>query len=646
MPQATTCITVLVILLCLAGTRRLAAEEPPPAAEHPEVAAEQQFTGSLSGGYRMASSSGSAALVNPYGVNRSGAAAAFTLGLLGPEQKLRAAGQFLHPDDYLGELFFDYAGMVRVDLESRSLRHNLIREPLFQSFTSTTAPFMTYTAVPDSTPGEPELVTRQSRVDTRVRLGHLPAHLSLGYWRFDRSGSEQRVVSDVTFPNNTFYSVARRIDQATNEARVGVDANLGPVNLAYSFRIRDFNNQATPLTISSLPAAVMVPAEGRVTTHSAKAFSNLSGGLTATAAYSISQRENTSQRSDLYRSSQPRDTIQQISGDLSYTPLPQLSMALRYRHREVDRDTPGLVGSVYSAGIIAVQPATSTTKDAVSLSAAWRPVSRLMLRGEYCAELISRDQVWDAATSSLGSDANQLHSGTLAVLWRPLRTTRFHASYRYTANSQPTPLYGFDDRHTGNLLLDWSSTGRWGVSAHYRAIADRNDERSTVTAPTIREIATPRDSLHQSAGGSVWFSPQSRLVLTVTYGWLGLDARQTSLFNPADATTRTATSYTSQAHVYGLEGAYAANDRLDIGLGLHQTRSQARFQVPSWSSAAGIGTDSRLDTTETAASGRLDWRLTPHLGCLLEYRFSAYRGQDRRYDADLHQTLLSLKARW
>lgn len=644
MHQGTTCITVLIILLSLAGTRCLAAEEPPPAEGHPEVTEQQQFIGTLASGYRMVSSTGSAALANPYGVNRSGTTAAFTLGMLSPELKLRADGQFLDPDDYLGELFFDYAGMVRIDLESRSLRHNLVREPLFQSFTSTALPLVTYTAVPDSTPGEPELVARQSRVDTRVRLGHLPAHLSLGYWRFERSGSEQRMVNDLA--TNTFYTVSRRIDQATNEARVGVDANLGLFSLAYSFRIRDFNNQATPLTISSLPAAVMEPADSRVTTHTAKLFSNLSGGLTATAAYSISQRENTTQRSDLYRSSQPRDTIQQISGDLSYTPLPQLSLALRYRHREVDRDTPRLVGSVYSAGIIAVQPATSTTKDAASLSAAWRPDSRLTVRGEYCAELISRDQVWDTGTATLGSDANQLHSGTVAVLWRPLRTTRLHASYRFTNNNKPTPLYSFDDRHTGNLLLDWSSTGRWGVTAHYRAVADRNDDRSTVTAPVTAEIATPRDSLSQSAGGSAWFSPLSRLMLTATYGWLGLDARQTFLFNPADATTRTATSYRSHAHMYGLEGTYAASDRLDLGLGLHQTRSLARFQVPLWSAASGIGNDSRLDTTETTTSGRLNWQVTSQFGCLLEYRFTAHRGQDSRYDADLHQTLLSLTARW
>ena len=610
---------------------------------------EKHSYANLSTGYRYISLDGATELANPYGVNRSGLTAAFDAAMMGHDMKLRADGRFLHPDDYQSELFLDYGGIIRADLEGRSLHHNLARRSLLLPPADPLYP-ITYNVDPSAENRKLGITSRQGRADLRVRFGHFPGHLSLGYWRLAQTGHDQLVVADYerTQTSNIFYDVTRRIDQVTHEGRIGLDANLGLFSLAYHFQVRDFSNDAPAVTVATIPVAVAVPAESRVTAHSIKLFSNLSGGLTAAAVYSITQRENTSHRSDLSLTSRPRDTIQQFSGDLAYTPFKEVTVALKYRHREIDRETPATVTTGYS-GSTTVRPSTSSTRDTILLTSSWRPDHRVTLRGEYRADLLSRDNVAAPLTSSttlaVYDDSQQLHSGTISLLWRPWRTARLNTSYSYTTNNRPGTLYEFAERHNGSLLIDWSSAGSWGTTLHYRATADRNNQtRSNAWHPNqTSSLVTPRDSLNRSAGASVWFSPLPRLVVTASYGCMATDAEQAMLLTPT-ASSYLTTHYASLGHVYGLDSVYNFNDRLDISASLQQVRSSASFRMPSQS--YDIGADNRLDTTESSASVRLDWRLNRHFGWMLDYRISAYRSDDTHHNGDIHSTTVSLTARW
>jgi hypothetical protein len=643
----TTRITAAVLLILISSN--LAAAEEGDSQE--TLLCEKHESASLYTGYRFAGPDGVTTLANPYGVNRSGATGGFAAAMMGHELKLRADGQFLHPDDYQSELLLDYRGIVRLELEGRSLHHNLLRAPLPESFAVPNPPaphWISYGSSPTPAATELGVTSRQDRADLRVRFGDFPGHLSLGYWRFDQTGHDQLVASDFdwTPPNTsasyTFSDLTRRIEQETHQGRIGLDANLGPLGLAYSFMIRDFSSSA-PLI--SAPFIAAVPAESRVTSHTAKLFTNLSGGLTIAAAYSITQRENTSRRSDLTRSGRPRDTIQQVAGDLAYTPFRQLTVALKYRHFEQDRETPATVTTAYS-GTTLVRPGTDSVRDSLTLTSTWRPDRLLTLRGEYRADLISRDNVWSPTGQTVSDESNQLHKGAISALWRPWHTTRINASYSYTTNNRPDTVYDFDRRHNGSLLADWSASGRWGVNLHYRATADRNRQTGTSHWDNnqITSQVTPRNSLIQSAGSSIWFSPLKRLMLTASYGLLAFDAEQALLLSPSAGSPQLTGDYSSLGHVYGLDVVYALNDQWDLSSSLQQVRSSARFSLPS--SVPAIGSYTRLDSTESSASARIDWRFAKQFGCMLDYRFSAYRAEDRRYNGDIHSTTVALTARW
>jgi hypothetical protein len=654
-PSAKSCILNTTALLICSVTVALAESPASPDIDPTyQEEGERHIQAELETGYRFSSPDRSSDRANPFGVNRSGATSRFAASLLDTNLKVAADGLFLHPDDYQTELLFDYGGILRAEIESRSLYHNLVRRELFPSFTSTAASGATYNTVPSTDSSKIGIRSQMDRMDTRVRFGHYPAHLSLGYWRFDQTGKTQIIVADFERPNlvNTFYDITRRIDQVTHEGNIGLDANLELLNLAYNFRIRDFSSSAAPV---AAPFAISVPSDSRVTSHNIRLYSNMSGGLTTSASYNLTQRENTSNRPDQSVSSQPRDTIQQITGNISYTPASDVTITLKYRHHEIDRETPAQVTSIYTTiPTSSVSPGISSVKDTLILSSLWRLAPQLTIKGDYQAELTSRSNVLlDNAVR--GDDRQQIHSANLGIIWRPDRFTRLNATYRYDHNDTPSSYADFSDRHSGNLLFNWNSLKQWGFNLHYRAVADQTERTTATTVAPITSIATPRNSINQSAGGSVWFSPAPRLVVTTSYSCMAIDAQQAMLFSTATASSLTATNYSSIGHLYGVDAVFAATDQIDLSLSLQQVRSRAIFDVPSQSfvisaptvsTTTGIGSYNRLVSTESSISSRVDWRFNKTFGAALDYRYSAYRADDAQYNGDLHVTTVTLTARW
>lgn len=657
MPSAKSCILSTTILLFCNTTVALA--ELPPANETPmsyQEEGERHLLAELETGYRFVSPDRVSDRANPFGVNRSGATGRFAAGLLDTNLKLQADGLFLHPDDYQTALFFDYGGIIRAEIESRSLYHNLVRRELFSSFTSTEPPGATYNSVPAADSAKLGIRSQMDRLDTRLRFGHHPAHLSLGYWRFDQTGKTQIVVADFERLNavNTFYDVTRRIDQVTHEGNLGLDANLGLFNMAYNFRIRDFSSSAPPV---AAPFAISVPSDSRVTSHNIRLYSNMSGGLTSSAAYSLTQRENTTTRSDQSVNRKPQDTIQQFSGDISYSPFADLTLSLKYRHREIDRDTPAQVTSIYTTvPTSSVTAGTSSVKDTLTLASLWRLSPRLTLKGDYQAELTSRSNVL-LDNSVRGDDRQQIHSANLGIIWRPDIHTRLNASYRYDHNDTPSSYADFNNRHSGNVLFGWNSLQKWGLNLHYRAVADQSDRTTSTTVAPITSLATPRNSINQSAGASIWFSPVTRLVITTGYSCMAIEAQQAMLFSPATSNSLSTSNYSSIGHLYSIDAQLAATDQIDLALSLQQIRSRAVYHVDNRSftitgpplypaTTSGIGSYNRLVATESAIESRIDWRFSKMFSAALNYRFSAYRAEDAIYNGNLHTTTITLTARW
>lgn len=688
----TRCIVFLplLMLLMLSASPALCDVGPLNEAESEEEAQEgfpkeelQPLTSvSVQSGYRFVTPDGPVAAASPYGRLKSGVTGGFSAASLGSDLKLSVNGLFLHEDDYQSEMFFDHAGLVRFHASSEALWHNLLREQINPGI---------FVLLNKDSGREYGIRTAATQAETRIKLGNNPFHVNLGYWELTRDGYEQLRFSDVFFgPGaSSMISDASRVERVTREGTLGLDAHLGLFDIAYGFLIRDFSNEAADsrYLFTNTAGGALTPGNqafsaipnSRVTSHTIKMFTDLSGGLVGSAAYTLTRRENTGGHGDAVPSERPSDTIHNYAGDLSYTPFKELSFALKYRHREIDRDSPitlnypysqipaaGVIPGVYTAtpGTLLVRPATDTVNDTLTLSSIFRPDPKMIYRLEYVAVLESRNNVWDFRSASnptaIHSDSRQTHTGKASFFWKPNAAVRLNASYAYTTSDNPVYRDSFSDRHVGKVLLTYTNKGKWGLTGSYLAQFESGESiASTVSPAPVATYAMPRESRNNSANASFWFSPLERLTISTNYSYLESDVDQTILFtnNPSadNADPLTATNYHVSSHVYGIDAVYAAMEQLDLSLAFQQVLSVSRFAVPVRSypltfpgtfTTDGITDLTRLDTTESGVSARADWRATAILGCVLDYSFRLFDSGNPIHDGSVHTTMLSLKAKW
>lgn len=679
-------VPVLLLSILLAAPLWADVEEQDIDAEPAETVVETHRHASLHSGYRFITPDGATAAADPYSRSRSGVVGGLSLGTLGSDLKLTVDGTFLHEDDYRAELFFDYKGLIRFHSESQTFWHNLLPEVL----------------PPDS---PPNYVTRQpdagtsygirtfiNQVDTRVKLGNNPFHFNLGYWELKREGSEQVRFSDHYFgvPASSIRTDNRPVNRYTREGNAGLDGHFGAFDLTYCFRIRDFvDNAETPrfaFTTNTLGQATgdrysVIP-DSRVTSHTVKLFSDLSGGLVGSASYNLTQRENTGGQGDATPSEHPSDSLHSVAADLTYTPSKRHSFALKYRHREIDRTSPATITYPFGqlspapAGIatgtpgeLRVRPAPSSVRDTVTFSATFRPAPKVIYRLEYNAEMEARENVFVpqatvGSLTALRSENRLTHTGSATFYWRPVNGIKVNASYSYAATDNQTYRTSFSDRHIGKLLATYTGS-RWGANGSYLIQYDAGESSAFTIGSLGARTGTytmPRRSHTESSNTSVWFAPMQRLTITANYSYMESETDQALLFaNIQDADPLVASTYRSSAHVYGIDAVYAAAETIDLSLAFQQVHSKSRFNLPDrtfptiWNPAGtsssagstnGITALSSLDSTETGVTARGDWRFSPTLSCGLDYSYRNYNSGNALYDGSVHSTMLTFKGRW
>lgn len=608
-------------------------------------------------GYRFISPVDNPAAAAPYLKLKSGVSGGFYAGTFGTDLKLLVDGRFLHADDYNAGLSLDYSGLYRLKIESSSLWHNLERTQ------PATAAFVTSRELDSGVSYGTRTVI--SRAENRIKLGNNPIHLNLNYWQLTREGSTQLRFSDYAFDGKSNSAATRSItvDSVTREGTIGLDAHIGPVNAAYMFTIRDFSNLAPDSRYQFAARDTLahdVINGSRIVSHTFKLFSDLSGGLTTSAHYSISQRETATDRGDARPSSAPADTLQAAAGEISYTPFKELTLNARYRRLQIDRESPDTIHAPLlqltpAVSTLQVRPSSSSAKDTLILSASYRPILKAVYRFEYRAELESRDNLPDHQTvfSASKSDSRQTHTGKATFIWKPVDGVKLNTSYSYASSDNPAYPSSFAERHNGQALLSYTNKGLWGAAANYQG-------RFESGASNYQQTNLPRESLSNSVNCSIWFSPMERVTVNAGYSYLKSRIEQTNVFFnsfavfnnvPMSLPILTAGSYSSASHIYSLDAVMALTRMLDLSLAFQQTFSDVRFSASDNStiaglSSSGIGDQSRLVSTATGLTSRADLRLSNHLGCSLGYSFRMLNTGQPDLDGSAHETLLALTGRW
>lgn len=631
----------------------------PPEQSEPELEVEAHRHVEASAGYRFVGTRDSGGRAAEYDYLHSSFAGDARLVHLGKDLKLDVDGAFLNRKDYVANFMFDYAGYYRLTARTESLYHNLDHLTSDGGIFDDLDPSARY-----------GITTRQDAVQFRYKLRDYPIHLNLSHWLIDREGTQQLRYADFSFDDyyggaglSQLRSRSRRIDRSSHEGTAGFDAHLGPVNVVYSFQFRQLNDrESTPvdnyLALSSGLAEHNDNPESRYYAHTVKLYTSPAGGMTGAASYSYGRRENRSSLASVVGADKARDIIQNAAGDFTYSPCAWFTAALKYRHLEIDRDTPStlLVASL-APSTVEPRQGIDTRRDIISANLTIRPNLLFSVNGEYRGTFQHRDNTGTADPARMWNlpENSDTHRGTLTVLFRPFKGLRLRGLYEYTATDNP--LYDSDPerKHEGRLLATYTNSTRWGVSANYRIAREWNDHITWTTHPDpptgSETYVLPRNRHFVHAALGFWVSPVERFTVSGNFGFLRTRAEQALLFarvlNDYDA----AAEYISQGEIYSVNAAYQATEKVDLSLVYQQVRSRSVFRPDSLTSGGaptgGVSELSRIKTLEHSLSARVDYQLAKNFGCALDYSYRAY---DNRLSSDgegaVHAVTALLKTTW
>lgn len=634
-----------------------------PTPVKPQVAMEVQT------GYRFISVNDYGGRAAEYDYLRSNPVLGVYVSYLGRDHKVTLEGDFVNDKDYRGALGYDFKGRYRFNLASRSLYHNLDQELL--SFSPFSLNGNAYTPMNPAFTRGYALTVAEDLARFRYSSSFFPVHLNLGYWRLTRNGTIPLRFADQAFvgPSNTISAGARPVDQQTHEGSFGLDTHLGLFDLIYDFRIRQFGEQAPTLRdpfverlgqrFGGLFEHNSNP-DSRFYAHTIRMHTSLAGGMVGAASYTWARQENRSSLTDFTGARQTYNTINNIAGDLSYTPWHTLSVALKYRRQDVERNAPATVAS--SPGIlvnptVTVRAPLDTLKDSLTATLLVRPSKLMTVKGEYKGEFLSRENMkgWAQPGSISAIDFpahSEIHTGSFSLLGKPVKGLKFKAQYKYSTADNPAYADQYEEKQEGTVQVSYNAPNRWGMTTGVR-MGKENSEHLTIHTLDLflpsQVYQVPRDKKSAHGTVSLWVVPWRGWTMTGSYGVLRSSTDQAVLLASTVPDSIALTNYKSQAQIYSLNSVYHWDELLDLSLLLQQVRSRARFDSAATVDTAAATELSRVSRVESALAARADCRLAENLSWALEYTFKDYSDKNAHFslfNGNVNSIMVYVAASW
>ena len=605
---------------------------------------------------------------------------------------------YLNDADYSGELHYDQAGLLRVELFGESIFHNLGHIPYpspTETVNSPTGGTPLYRE--DQNPGAAyHYEVHQSSAKVRAKLPTYPAHVNLRYWRLDRRGRKQLRYLDESCTGCHQQSRSLDVNRVTEEFTGSVDAHLGPIDLIFEQLVRVFRDRA-PLPVDAFEphdyrttdTALLVHDENpdsRLVASTLKAHTALSGGLDGAASVTLGNRTNQSRITSLGPVEAKTD-FYKASGDVTYVPTTHVTFNLRYRLLDLSNDQSDVqvLGDVLNApgnppgsSALASIPVRSSIDQNTAIYGAtgsWRPTRSITVKGEFKRQDISRSNTGNPGDSGvwLLPEKETRNSYRLSAYIHPLtvRGLKINSWYQYRTSDDPAYATTVAEGHEGFASLTWSPSGAWGVSLNGRVARAENEERSIFqeadsTGTLFTRYPIRRRSENDNLGAGLWFSLGGRVNCSLSYGYFRSRVVQDLVFGMDSVNSLVAADngveYTQHVH----NGVFAVNWRVFQALSFigegHASWSKARYDprfdlqmtgfnpVPATSypvSSADLEGLSALDARQIGLMVGIDWEPVQSWTCSARYGYDDYQDQlGNVFDGTAQTVTVSLAKAW
>ncbi len=637
------------------------------------------LTNRLSLGYRAVSTDHYGRHAAPFSLLDSGPTSEVELKYLNPTLRLMFIGTYLNEADYLVEADFDYRGLLRINIDSEKLIHNL-------DHFSYDRPDADNNAAP---PSQVEFIDRSTHDDYFVKVGidtvkvkanlpDYPAHLTLGYWRLERTGKKQlrylNAGGQAVCSQCHMVSKSQDIDRVTEEFTLGLDTHAGYLNLAVEQLFREFHDRepvpydyfgSTPDRLPGFYQHDSTP-DSRLVSSTIKASTSPSGGVVAAAGFTVGKKENLSGSGLGVSTVESETDFRKASADLTLIPDPTLTLNFRYRMLDQDNSTPSQIS------VIGLNPKDVNVRNNIDLTRAtynakisYRPTARLTLVGDFERKEIHRSQTGSAFDDpfdpfwELPEDEN-INRYRLSFIAKPLgpSTLRFNGWYEYLTSDDPAYGASVEEQQQIFAGVNWTPTPRFGATTNIRLSrgVNSNFDRSEYDSGLLYRYEIDRSQQQEDFTAGLWSQLTDTLNVNFHYGYLRSDTSQDVIFGAApDPLINENVEYQQRVHTATLSATLQVMKNLQALMEARYIRSSALFDpdfVPQVVlgfpiDSSGLSELSELDIVQTGIALGLEWTLADGWSCGARFSHDDYEDRNSsEFDGTAQLYSFSLARTW
>jgi len=353
----------------------------------------------------------------------------------------------------------------------------------------------------------------------RLKAPDYPFHIFLIHRFVEQDGTVQQRFLLGDFGQLNKVSKSRDIDWQSHALKLGANSRVGPVELEYAYDWAEFDPGGNNILYDSYPLSTNFARPGDVYPHdvvpetessanSIKLHSSYTGGIVAAATLSNLYQKNNYSGTD--------STTWKGAVDFSWIPEPAVGLFFKYRHRDVDVDTPDNVTLTGLSNTLTypVRQGISYDTDVFALSGRYRPLSILSLFATYEFSHLERSDIDEWAVLPGHSNVHRINFTAHA---KPVDKVKTTATYEYKNYDQPAYNNTPDSSNKLRLTTTYTPTGWLNVYLEYILyLTERNSLLYLNEEPAVLLETGGRDGRRDQflASLSTVLSPKASLTFT------------------------------------------------------------------------------------------------------------------------------------
>ena len=459
----------------------------------------------------------------------------------------------------------------------------------------------------------------------RLKMPDFPFHTFVNHRHVYRDGTiQQRSFPESSLGTITKLSESRDINWKSDAIKLGVNSHLGPLELEYSHDEAKFDPDANYFLNDANGHHHVIP-ETESWANFVRMHTSYTGSIVAAATFSDLLQKNNYSGTESF--------TWKGAFDFSWIPMPSVGFFMKYRHTDLDMDTPS-----------SARPGISSATDVLTLSSRYKPLRRITLNADYKFTHIDRqdEEEWLAL-----SDQTDIHQIDLSLNTRPVDDLKVLAKYQYKNYDNPSYNSTPDNSNMLRLATTYTPIPVINVYLEYiLAVTERESLKYIVFYDTPELDADlladgGRDGRHDRFLASLTTQISPKVSLTGSWFYQRWEIKQNLAYNQWDTFNIGETiepyrdlagvPYTDKSNTFSLALQYMPWEDLSISADLSHTIAEVTTGYHDVNGAGlPLSSYSNMEVTESSFS----LGVTKRLNTDWEIRLGGYYGifEDKKSD--------------